>query len=376
MSYVNYYTRLINLDNDDTSNHPVCDSLHECWDTPINGRPTYLIGGVDSAAALASALEAAKADGLGTTVVDTTLRLDGAAGLAVTVRNRLPRLLQGELTVGVASKPGQTTAVALEGKAAAERRVSMPAVPANRVVEDRIETTFIEAGGALNRREDNLRRLGIPRLAKAVAIDGDAADWEGVPALELGANALNTWGDPGAWKGPADLSAKVRAGWREDGLYLLAEVTDDVHLQQGKSPEMAWQHDAMQFYLDLLADGRDRPGRGFDANDESLCISAGGGGTGRIWREYTPEWQVAFVKQGLVEAPCAVKRVGHVTTYELRLPPKEIFPLAMRPGTIFGCALIIGDADSQDRSKAMVTTPAGTEPHVRPELWPAAVLLP
>lgn len=341
----------------------------------ISGRPTYLLGGTGSAAALATALEGAKADGLGTTVVDTAIRLDGAAGVKVLVGNRMPRPVQGELVVEVDGAVLQRVPLSLAAKASAEQRVPLPAAAANRLSGNQVVVSFTEAGGALNRRDERLRRLAIPRLPQAVAIDGDAADWVDVAALDLGADALMTWGVKDAWKGAADLSAKVRFGWRDDGLYLLAEVADDVHRQVGRSPETAWQQDAMQFYLDLLADGRDRPGRGYDANDETLCISDGGG-TGRIWREYTPEWQVAFVKQGQVEAPCAVKRSGTTTTYEMRLPPKEIFPLLMQPGTAFGCALIIGDADAQGRSTALVTSPAGSEPHGKPELWPAAVLLP
>lgn len=341
----------------------------------IDGHPTYLLGGPGSAERLAAALAAGNVDGLSTTMVDTTLRLDGAAGLAVAVRNRLTHPLRGALDVAVAGKAVDRAAMDLAAKQVVEQRVPLPPIAANRMVDIPVALAFTEEGGSLNRREERLRRLAIPRLEQTVAIDGDDAEWAGVPAIDLDARARMAWGAADPWKGVGDLSARIRFGWRDDGLYLLAQVADDVHLQ-AKSPEDAWRQDSLQLYVDLLADGRDRPGSGYDANDETFSVSAAGGGPGRIWRDYTPEWQIGFVKHGPVDAPCVVKRSGNVTTYELRLPAKELFPLAMKPGTAFGCALIVNDADGEERTQALVTTPVGTEPHARPELWPAVVLLP
>ena len=64
-----------------------------------------------------------------------------------------------------------------------------------------------------------------------------------------------------------------------------------------------------------------------------------------------------------------------VTFYEILLPPKEASPLVMKPGTTFGCGLIINDGDTEGTRKQSITnTKPGTEPHSHPELWPHAIL--
>lgn len=53
------------------------------------------------------------------------------------------------------------------------------------------------------------------------------------------------------WQGPADLSYVVRGGWRDDGLYLWIEVTDD-QLHPGKAGEAPWTMDAVELFVDFL----------------------------------------------------------------------------------------------------------------------------
>ena len=126
---------------------------------------------------------------------------------------------------------------------------------------------------------------------------------------------------------------------------------------------------------DLRADGHDRPGLGYDSNDETIwCAKIDGKDV--LYRDYTPEWQVSFVKGGVIaDAKVAITRKDGVTVYEIRLPPNEAAPLAMKPGTSFGCGLIVNDADvAGTRKQALTNTRPGTEPHGHPELWPLAVL--
>ena len=94
------------------------------------------------------------------------------------------------------------------------------------------------------------------------------------------------------------------------------------------------------------------------------------------YRDYTPEWQVAFVHGGVInEGKVVITRKGDVTFYEIQLPPNEASPLAMKPGTAFGLGLTANDADVESvRRQSITNTPQGTEPHSNPDLWPHAVL--
>lgn len=102
-------------------------------------------------------------------------------------------------------------------------------------------------------------RIGIPlKPDPPFAIDGRLEDWAHVPGvLQLDRAGQATWGGS-CWTSPNDLSAKVRIAWRQDLLYLAAEVTDD-HLRPSGRGGNLWKGDCVQLYLDLAPDGE--PGR-------------------------------------------------------------------------------------------------------------------
>lgn len=85
------------------------------------------------------------------------------------------------------------------------------------------------------------------------ALDGQLEEWANVPgALLLNRAAQATWGT-GAWKSASDLSAKVWLAWRQDMLYLAADVTDD-KIRQTERGAGIWKGDCLQLYLDVVPD--------------------------------------------------------------------------------------------------------------------------
>jgi hypothetical protein len=96
--------------------------------------------------------------------------------------------------------------------------------------------------------------VGIPmKPDPPPAVDGQLEDWAGVPgALTLNRHEQATWGGS-AWKSPADLSAKVWIAWRQDMLYLAADVTDD-KIRQTQRGSGIWKGDCIQLYLDVAPD--------------------------------------------------------------------------------------------------------------------------
>ncbi len=101
-------------------------------------------------------------------------------------------------------------------------------------------------------QEDNLRVL--PYIADpGIAVDGKLQDWSQiVNGIELKAKAQVKDGAD-SWQGTADLGGKFIAGWREEGLYLAAEVTDDKFFVNHSSNDN-WKSDHVEFYLDMDPD--------------------------------------------------------------------------------------------------------------------------
>jgi hypothetical protein len=95
------------------------------------------------------------------------------------------------------------------------------------------------------------------------AIDGDLADWASVPnAIKVADRAQVVW-DTQAWKSPEDLSGTVTLAWREEHLYVAANVTDDTLVtQRGQG---LWKGDNVTLYIDARPDAepsRDSLGEG------------------------------------------------------------------------------------------------------------------
>ncbi len=86
-----------------------------------------------------------------------------------------------------------------------------------------------------------------------IAVDGNLEEWAGVPnAIEVRAKAHATW-NAATWKGPDDLGATLHLAWRQEGLYLAADVTDDVVLQQQRD-EKLYQGDHIEWFIDVAPD--------------------------------------------------------------------------------------------------------------------------
>ncbi|MCE5240342.1 hypothetical protein LLH23_17900 [bacterium] len=106
-----------------------------------------------------------------------------------------------------------------------------------------------------------------------IAVDGNLDEWAGVPnALEVRGKEHATH-NATTWIGPDDLGATLHLAWRQEGLYLAAEVTDDVVLQQQRD-EKLYQGDHIEWFIDLAPDAE--PGRGtFGKGQFQLAFSPG-----------------------------------------------------------------------------------------------------
>lgn len=86
-----------------------------------------------------------------------------------------------------------------------------------------------------------------------IAIDGNLEEWVSVPGAITVNTAAHVTYHASTWQGPDDLSATIRLAWRNEGLYLAADITDDVVLQTQRD-EKLYQGDHVEWFLDLAPD--------------------------------------------------------------------------------------------------------------------------
>ncbi|MBT3375560.1 MAG: hypothetical protein HN742_20190 [Lentisphaerae bacterium] len=217
-----------------------------------------------------------------------------------------------------------------------------------------------------------------------IKIDGDLTDWAKVPSLEMGADRLIVLSPDRGCSGPGDHQARIWLGYDRDNLYVAAEVTDDIHTQNGREG-ISWRGDGIQFFLDPLGDSASGViGEGDDYRF-TLCL-ANGASNANVTRDRTASFELSALR-GTGEIPermiaRSVKRAEGRTRYEIRFPKEQIAPLAPGPGVPFRFSVIINDNDQamdgdtmKKRDSGLSLTGPGTQPYAHPELYSDVVFI-
>lgn len=106
------------------------------------------------------------------------------------------------------------------------------------------------------RRTDTGSGLTIqsPRLSGAITIDGQPDEWANVPAVASDTTQQILRGAE-SWRGAEIDSFTLRTQWDDQYLYVLAEVRDPEHEQNGRGPGVG-SGDALWIYLDAEGKGQ------------------------------------------------------------------------------------------------------------------------
>ncbi len=107
-----------------------------------------------------------------------------------------------------------------------------------------------------------------PRAAAAPAINGDAADWAGLPVYSSPHLVFSA----DSWDGSDDLAASWQVSWDDANLYLLVNVADDVHVQT-QSGNQAFRGDSVELQIDADRLGDYSPT--ISTDDYQLSLSPG-----------------------------------------------------------------------------------------------------
>jgi hypothetical protein len=146
------------------------------------------------------------------------------------------------------------------------------------------------------------------------------------------------------WKGPDNLSVKVSITWDPNYLYFIAEVTDNIHFQPATNIDI-WAGDCIQLAIDTRNDAQF--GQNYDNNDYEYGFALGPNNQTVIWRWQAP----AGVATGkLNNGRIKIERIGTHTVYHVAIPRRELAPLELKPGTVFGLNFIVPDNDGLGRN--------------------------
>lgn len=178
------------------------------------------------------------------------------------------------------------------------------------------------------------------------AIDGQTDDWSTVPgAFDIALREQVVIG-AAAWTSAQDLSARVRLAWRDEHLYLAAEVTDD---RLVAIPGPTLQGDHLDLLLDLAPD-LNVAREAFGTGQVHLRFSPGGGvGTAGPEAVIRVQAAVIFPAAGTPEAvQVAAQKTASGYCLEAALPwtlLAKLAGVAYRPATGVALSLEVGLGD-------------------------------
>ncbi len=213
--------------------------------------------------------------------------------------------------------------------------------------------------------------IGIPlKPDPPIAIDGDLGDWSGVPnAMTINQKAQAVFGE-GNWTSPTDMSGVIRLAWREEHLFIAAEVQDDVLAQSQRSTGI-WQGDHIELYLDVLPT-QDTDRRHFGLGQFHISLSPGNfKNTGDTLIDTPPE-SYCYVPEGkdINDILVASKQVdggwvleAAIPWMELGVKPRQSMPIHIEVG--------LSDTDSTEpRQETLLTIQTKEWEHSRDRLVP------
>lgn len=178
-----------------------------------------------------------------------------------------------------------------------------------------------------------------PRVSAAPVIDGNSAEWSGVPVYSSPHIVFTA----DVWDGSDDLAASWQMSWDDANLYLVISVADDVHAQN-QTGNQTFRGDSIELQID--ADRAGDYGPAISPDDFQISLSPG---------DFAGIPPSAFLFQGTAggEMRDATFAPGIVVaavpgaagyTLEAAIPWRDL-NLTPAPGLIVGLAVNVNDND-------------------------------
>lgn len=205
------------------------------------------------------------------------------------------------------------------------------------------------------------------------AIDGILGDWAAVPnTIAIDQPAQAVFG-AGAWTGLADLSGTFWLAWREDHLYLAAEVRDET-IAQSQRGQGLWQGDHVELYIDAIPNAE--PDRAvFGAGQFQIALSPGNfGSSGDPLADTAPEvFCYNPLGHTLDGALVASSQTADGWILEAAIPWRAL-GLTPSAGLPLGVEVGLSDTDAMEaRQDTLMTSGTAAWEHTRARLQPMAL---
>jgi len=185
---------------------------------------------------------------------------------------------------------------------------------------------------------------GVPKAPAPVKFDGKLGDpaWQSAQVLNLNEERQYfVLAKEAKWKGPEDLSGKLRFLWDDQYLYLGLEVTDDVFCNPAEDGEI-WRGDGVQLIVDPCRESAEKPGR----YDYAFALGKKGP---QAWCYFSasPTSPLGEAKDVLLKVTPSGVKGGMV--YEIAIPWTRLAPFKPAVGRNFGLGVIINEDDGPGR---------------------------
>lgn len=184
-------------------------------------------------------------------------------------------------------------------------------------------------------------------LVTAPAIDGDLSEWAGLPRTELSAAENISYGDPGSWSGPADLTGWICYGWDDENVYVAFTVKDDFIVQHFIGGNL-WKGDHVELWFDTQMQ------LDFDsteAGDDDYQLGISPGNFADVPPDFvifTPSSDPAWYKS-MVEYAIIQTNTGYAA--ELKIPKQVLRGLRLAEGHAIGVTFEPSDTDKPGGSE-------------------------
>lgn len=220
----------------------------------------------------------------------------------------------------------------------------------------------------------------LPRGATELQIDGSLRDWPELPAVRMDDTRQVSGTASGAYRGGKDLSGVAFLLWDDDALYFSMVVQDDWHRPLDKASLQLVEVPVADSVLlsfdparDTRANGPD-PGRTED-RDFWLADQAA---------RQLVQWDRLRGTARVLEGDDGRAVVLHdkeqgITSYEARIPWKEILPVGRKPavGAVVDLQIVVNDFDESTDSmpQTRIGLTFGCSPIVDPGLYASMMLV-
>lgn len=188
-----------------------------------------------------------------------------------------------------------------------------------------------------------------PHTTITPEIDADLFDWQKIipPFTTLTTSRTLRIAKGKKWNGPSDLSGQIFLSWDEKNLYLAAEVTDDIFVQDQKGKDL-WRADSITLGFDILNNiSRRFCNWRYDSDDREIILA--------LTQDGPQAWCTDGRRKGLMPDTLrlAIVRKDSRILYEAAIPWKF---LKFKPeiGKVIGFDIAINDSDGKGRKASQV----------------------